>query len=52
MVISGVTGYTNTYAADKTKTTGKTGSDTQEYLSITSLVYGKSGSESGLDIRA
>lgn len=33
MAISGVTGYTNTYAADKTKSTDKTGSDTQEYLS-------------------
>lgn len=32
MAISGVTGYTNTYATDKTKNTAKSGSDTQEYL--------------------
>lgn len=39
MAISGVTGYTNTYAADKTKNTGKTGNDTQEYLSQLKAKY-------------
>lgn len=39
MAISGVTGYTNTYAADKTKSTNKTGSDTQEYLSQLKAKY-------------
>ncbi len=39
MAISGVTGYTNTYAAEQTKSTGKTGSDTQEYLSQLKAKY-------------
>lgn len=39
MAISGVTGYTNTYEADKTKSTSKTGSDTQEYLSQLKAKY-------------
>lgn len=39
MAISGVTGYTNTYAADTTKTAGKTENNTQEYLSQLKAKY-------------
>lgn len=39
MAISGVTGYTNTYAADKNKSVGKTKSSTQEYLSQLKAKY-------------
>ncbi len=38
MAISGVTGYTNT-CADRTKAAGKSGSDTQEYLSQLKAKY-------------
>lgn len=33
MAISGVTGYTNTYSAERTSGTGRSRGDTQEYLS-------------------
>ena len=39
MAISGVTGYTNTYATDQTKSTNKAGGDTQEYLSQLKAKY-------------
>ena len=39
MAITGVTGYTNTYAADQAKSVGKAGGDTQEYLSQLKAKY-------------
>ena len=39
MAISGVTGYTNTYATNQTKSTNKAGGDTQEYLSQLKAKY-------------
>lgn len=39
MAITGVTGYTNTYAADQAKSVGKAGGDAQEYLSQLKAKY-------------
>lgn len=39
MAISGVTGYTNTYSAERTSGTSKSGGDTQEYLSQLKAKY-------------